>query len=1533
MRDFLLRFRKQIVYPIAITAILAQTTPIATYAVDASLDISASSDAAKDGYEINFNNVSILEYIRFVSKILNVNFVFNDADLQFNVTIVSSEPISPKNIFSALVQVLRINNIAILEQGNNYLLTASNAINQIPPVVSDETPSAIPPGAPVITRIFRIKNANVTTLAGILRPMMSKAALIEISPETRQLIVTDITTNVEQIATLLLSLDSPSNPLDVGSYTAKSITPAELITLSLAIITPFAEGNKLIFVPQVDTNTIFIVSTPYLIDRAINLLQELDVPVAKAALGRPIANENIFLYKIQQRPATDLVSALKEISMQLQSTGAPPSKLVTALDNVKWVKESNSLLFIADGDTLTKIKDILPDLDTSVQGPNKTNFYIYKIQNASQDQIKSSLNQISDNLQASPVPDKNLIDAIQSMKWIKESNSLVFTGDDQSLKRLGELLPSFDSPSSVPKKSTFYIYKIQHATKDQIEASLDQLVDNLKSAPVPDTGLIDAINSEKWIKESNSLTFTGDEKALKLLTELLPTFDQASAAPKSTFYIYTIQNANEEQIEGSLKQIIDNLKKSGVPDEDFINALDSIKWIKETNSLVFTGNAEALKRVQQLLPTLDVNPEQSKMALTQPAASTQFLSYKPEFRTGDEIQASLQEMGKNLKDSGLANPSFLHAIDTMKWVPSTKTLLFTGDPASLERIQAVLKTTDIPSGSIKKTEIFIYKPKFASKDQLQNGLNHLASTLDLKNPADRNLSNALKTMTWMSDSGTFVFQADAETIDRIKSLVASMDSTQGLASAPQNFYLYPLKNARGDTVLSSLHQVVSHLKGANLTSPSLINTINGIKWVEPNNSLMITGPETDIDQVKDLIARLDVEGPIKVQPPATPGKSSFYIYKPLHRSAKDIEDSLTDIAKDLETSGLIDQELLDTISTMRFVPSTESLLFTGTPSALEKVKSLLDTVDVSGGVTQVQKVAGVTFLIYKIKNASSTQLMSSLKTVAGNLETANSLDKDLAQAISGMKYIPDTNSILFTGPASGLEKAETLAQKFDTPELKAPELAPLRETAPSTFVIYQPQYKTGDELISMLCGFEQNLIQSGVSNKGLFDTINNLKWMPETCSLLISGDEPSIAKVQELLLKFDVPLPNAAAGPLIEAIENTSFLVYKLQYQQGEEIKKALTQIGSEFTAAHSSANQALYDAINSVQWITVTNSLLASGDQTVLVKLQDLIQNLDVPLRQVFIEVLIIQTTLANAQDIGLQWGGRLQLFNKVAAGTGLAPQQNPQSSQPPFNNFSTNFPNINATNTPTPSATNIPLIGGFDFGVIGDIIMNKGKSFLSLGSLVNALQTDNDTVVVMNPKIIAQDNNLSTIFVGQNLPFTSSTISNTGGGSTTANTQNIEYRDIGVNLSITPTLGNGDIITLDISNDITNTIQSAVQGISTTGIPTSHTNMSTRVHVPNKHFVALSGMIQDTKSHFRSQIPCLGGLPVIGLIFSEVERDDLKSNIIIFVRPQIINSFDEYKQITERQQNLYKDVMVLPVVKEEFDDGIDWVKTPEDE
>jgi type II secretory pathway component GspD/PulD (secretin) len=614
---------------------------------------------------------------------------------------------------------------------------------------------------------------------------------------------------------------------------------------------------------------------------------------------------------------------------------------------------------------------------------------------------------------------------------------------------------------------------------------------------------------------------------------------------------------------------------------------------------------------------------------------------------------------------------------------------------------------------------------------------------------------------------------------------------------------------------------------------------------------------------------------------------------------------------------------------MRFVPQTGSILFAGNQEGLDKVQSLLGEIDTSTALGAIRRMGNLTFLLYKIQYASGDKLVLSLKAFAQEIKQTNAQDKQLADALSGVKWVKETNSLLFTGDNNTLEQIDLIVKKFDIPSLAGPQ--PVERAAP-TFVIYNPKYISGDELISILCDFMQNLMASGVSDPGLFDAINNLKWLPKTSSLLVSGEQQSVDKVQQLLTKFDIP-GKENANPSIESIDNTSFLVYKLQYHAGDDILTALKQVALSLGKGTSSPT-ALVDAINAMQWIQVTNSLLCSGQQDILVKLKDLIQNLDVPLRQVFIEVLVIQTSLLNTQDFGLMWGGQAQYFNKATLGTGNFPLSATQGSSTPTSTFPTTLQGINATTTP--KGGNVPFTTGFDLGVIGDIIMHKGRSFISLGALINAIQLDTDSTVLLNPKIITQDNRQSTVFIGQNVPYTGSLITNTSQNS--VQTANIEYRDVGVSLTITPILGDNDIITLDIVNDISQVINN-INGNATTsntqvtGIQTSHAHMETRVHVQDNYFVALSGMINDSKTHFKTGIPCLGGLPVIGMFFSETDRTATKSNIIIFVRPQIVKTYGQYKQITEHQEWLYKDNARLPVLKEEFDEGIDLVKLPENE
>lgn len=383
----------------------------------------------------------------------------------------------------------------------------------------------------------------------------------------------------------------------------------------------------------------------------------------------------------------------------------------------------------------------------------------------------------------------------------------------------------------------------------------------------------------------------------------------------------------------------------------------------------------------------------------------------------------------------------------------------------------------------------------------------------------------------------------------------------------------------------------------------------------------------------------------------------------------------------------------------------------------------------------------------------------------------------------------------------------------------------------------------------------------------------------------------------------------AAAATTLPAAssEGREFYVYKLQYHQGSEIEDAIKKIALDL-GNQPERPVKLLAAIQSMQWVKVTNSLLCSGDPETLQALKKLIVSLDVPLRQVFIEVLVIETDVKKGMEFGLEWAVGGKFGNNAGFGMGSFP---PSRGGHPF---ASTMQGIGPNNTPS-GLSQVPIGNGFDLGVIGDIIKHKGLSYLTLGSLVSALQVDGDSTIVLNQKIITQDNKNSTIFVGDNIPFTGSVIQTIGSSQQTA--ANIEYRDIGVNLSITPMLGEGDIITLDIDEEITESMgETLTSTTAVNGIRTTKTNMVTHVHVPDKHFLVLSGMARNAKSHHKTGIPCLGGLPVVGSLFSKTKEQDEKRNIIIFVRPHIIHSFEDYRNLSQKQAapSPYSEEIALP-------------------
>ena len=1241
------------------------------------------------GYTINYQDVAITEYLRFVSKICNSNFLFNDEDVAFNVTVVSEEPITPANVMATLLQILRIHGLFLLEQDNSLVIHKNPGVRQTGPITTEKGQAGT---SPIVTRIFRIKNANTESIFAIIRPMISDTALLEISPETHQIILTDISASVDTVATLIENLDAPQTLLQINTFSAQHYPPISLVELATLIMTPLTKGTPFLLVPQVAANKIFIVTTPELTEQAISVLTSLDVAPSQAQLRMTSmgnGSDNFFLYTPVSRPGNEILQGLHALLENLRQTGSASPALDAALASAQWIPESNAILFVAPPEVSPKLKELLTAVDQTEDGKTgstRAQFFIYKPIQKTGEQILRSLKDISENLRANQLSDPGFLDTLDSAKWVKSTNSILFTGDAVSIKRLTDLLATVDAPMSSRNSNqsqTFILYQLQHADREIVEAYLHQISNNLNKKD--DVELIQTLRSAHWIAPSRSFMFHGSQENLARVQELLVPIDiphpPPLPEPGKDFILYPLGGASKEMVENYLEQVAHNLKKAQ-GDAELIQAIQSRQWIKESDSFMFTGFPQALVKLQELL------------------AST-----------------------------------------------------------SLSALEKAAKPT---------------------------------------------------------------------------------------------YFLYRLQNVPGDIVEEDLDHLAKSFSSAGFHDKNILKVIHQIRYVKETNSLLITGDEASVEEVKELIAKYDI---------------------PRQTSAKGA-------------------------------------------------------------------IGPTSFLLYNLKQASGPQLLSSLHAIAADLKKSQNPDKSFLDALQSAKYIRETNSIFFVGQDEALAKVEMLVEKFDIASMNtggpiSPETA-IAEIGPSkNFFVYKPQSLSGPDLEQVMQDFAQNLRLSGLQDPQFFQAVASMRWVEKSQSLIFAGDETSLARIKTLLVTFDIPtnLPEGSAGTdaSIQAIDNVSFLVYKLQYHKGDEIQGALRQIAKDLISNNANISQTLLNSVNSVQWIEITNSLLCSGDQDTLTRLKELIKNLDVPLRQVFVEMLIIQTTLSNSLAFGLEWGSGYKYRNKFSASMG---NFSPANTKP--DTFSNNLAAIDASTTPVPS--DVPFGQDFSLGVIGEVIRHNGNTFLSLGSLMNALQTDLESSIIMTPKLIMQDGKPASLFVGSNVPFMGSFINNTSAN--TIQTSNIEYRNVGVTLTITPVLGNSDVVTLTVHLD-TSSITAGTNGTFTftdeittaTGITTSLLTIDTTVHVPDNKFLILSGFIDNADTKTKAGIPCLGGLPVIGAAFSENNDTFTYDSLVIFLRPHILNSIEDMQRISAEQEQFFLDQQATPSSRYQFQEGMEYIKTVDDD
>jgi len=177
----------------------------------------------------------------------------------------------------------------------------------------------------------------------------------------------------------------------------------------------------------------------------------------------------------------------------------------------------------------------------------------------------------------------------------------------------------------------------------------------------------------------------------------------------------------------------------------------------------------------------------------------------------------------------------------------------------------------------------------------------------------------------------------------------------------------------------------------------------------------------------------------------------------------------------------------------------------------------------------------------------------------------------------------------------------------------------------------------------------------------------------------------------------------------------------------------------------------------------------------------------------------------------------------------------------------------------------------------------------------IIDALHAVTDVKILSNPSLVVIDNQVATLNVGNDVPITTASGSVLNSATSTSNTvvNTIDYRQTGIILRVAPRVNANGNVRLDIEQEISQVVAGAATAAGTTANTTptiSVRKVKSSIAVAAGQTVLLAGLIQESRTLNRSGIPVLDQIPKVGDLFSDQSRMIARTELIIFIRPQII-------------------------------------------
>lgn len=453
--------------------------------------------------------------------------------------------------------------------------------------------------------------------------------------------------------------------------------------------------------------------------------------------------------------------------------------------------------------------------------------------------------------------------------------------------------------------------------------------------------------------------------------------------------------------------------------------------------------------------------------------------------------------------------------------------------------------------------------------------------------------------------------------------------------------------------------------------------------------------------------------------------------------------------------------------------------------------------------------------------------------------------RPMVPQVGHLAAYPDSNALIISDRASNISQLLKLISEIDRAGQFEIDVIPLK-------------FANAKELSSML----GTLVPQGGGAEG--SSKMSVSVDERTNSILISGDPSKRQQLRDVLANLDRP------GNIIRDTQ-----VIYLHYLKASEVAQILQNVATSLQKQDKDVG--ISGAEISIQANDTTNALVISAPPTIMKTVEGVVQRLDIRRAQVLVEAVIVEVSDSKVNELGVQW----KTSDGAIGGDGF------------YGGFKSSLKG-NTVDT-FPGGTPPKLDAGLSLG-----FYSNG----SLRALIRTLSTDDSMNILSTPNLVTLDNEEGKIVVGQNVPFVTGSSTSASNPSTNP-FQTIERQDVGITLKIKPQINEGDSVTLNVYQEIS----SVSSDTSAADIVTNKRSVETRVLIKDNMTLVLGGLISDEVRDSGDKVPFLGKIPIIGQLFRSDRKEVSKKNLMVFIKPTIINDFDHADQLTEGKYNFIRE------------------------